>query len=245
MNQFDDQFDEITGAAEAEMGPEFADDPTVTAAPVRVGSEPIPGFAYYVAQLHEPTPGFQFDDKNRPELRHRGTIVQGPGDTVGQTFFASQPLYVPTEKWTNEKDSDGKPVFEAKTSEELDADRTKFKQVMERVKVATGIGVAGHSFAGRTPSLSAAAQYGAQFKDSPLVVVEVKRSTKRGFTKNLIYWDSIRGITEPALDSKLKGKTALDEATLKIAAKNKQLNPKGSAGARVASSAPAASQNID
>lgn len=233
-NSFDDQFDESQIPDASESGAEEYNQGGTEVSARRVSAEPVPGFGYYVLSPRGATLSYEFDDKNRPVGRHRFEVVEGPQGTVGQTLFADQKLYAQRERWTNNKDANGRAIMEPLSTEELAESFRKFNSTMGRIQQAFGL-------TQRTPtgkSAQALSEYLAQFDSSanPMlqnVVAEVKRQTKNGFTKNVIWFDSIAGLNETAIDPKFK--TALLEAQAKIAAKNKTL---AAIGKKAGTSAP-------
>lgn len=191
----------------------------------RVGSEPIPGFGFYVLTPKGATAAFAFEDKERPILRHRIEVVEGPEGTVGRTFFVDQPMAVKRTKWTDQKDANGRPIFDPLPADEQAEEIRKFKLVLNRVAQVFGFAMK----APKDKSLGAIGLYAAQFEKAGEAGVqfvgEVKKNTRNGFTKNLIYFDSIAAVTDsPSADYRGKAKRALDEAREKIEAKNKLID---------------------
>lgn len=233
FNPFDDNLDnDNTGEDRDDTGGinEY-DMATEEVAERRVGSEPIPGFGYYVLTPKGATAAYAFDDKTRPILRHRLEVVEGPDGTIGKTCFIDQPMAVQRDKWTNEKDANGKPIRDPLSAEELAENIRKFQLMLNRIAQVFGFDLK----APKSKELAAIGLYGAQFEKAgeagKTFIGEVKKNTKNGFTKNLMYFDSIAAIGgAPSPDYRGKAKTALDEAKEKIAAKNKALTAQGSRG---------------
>lgn len=242
MSDYDDQFDE-SQVPDANGADEYNQEGGGVSER-RVSSEPVPGFAYYILAPRGATLSFEFDDKARPVGRHRFEVVGGPTGTVGQMIFADQRLYAQRERWTPNKDSNGRNIMEPLSAEELAESFRKFNNTMGRVMQAFGISA-------RTPKNKTAVALGAylaQFdpdaKPAPRTIIgEVKRQTKNGFTKNVIWFDSVAGLEETPLDGKFK--TALAEAEAKIAAKSKALAGAGTKGGGQKVSASASSPALD
>jgi hypothetical protein len=237
-NQYDDQMDESQVPDESASGAEEYNQEGGGVSERRVSAKPVPSFSYYVLAPRGATLGFEFDDKARPVARHRFEIVEGPTGTVGLPVFADQRLYARREKWTPNKDANGRAIMEPFTSEEQADEFRKYDNTQGRVQQAFGIEV-------RNPKGKTAVQLGAyiaQFDPdhSPApqnIIAEVKRQTKNNFTKNVIWFDSIAGLDEKPLEGKFK--TALDEARAMIKAENaaieKAAKKAGGGGGRTSS----------
>jgi hypothetical protein len=124
-------------------------------------------------------------------------------------------MYAQKENWTDEKDGNGRPVFVPKSPTELAASIHEFQATLNRVGQAFGLERANPG--GKTAVILG--NYARQFEGAGRIIGSVSRSTKKGFTRNLLKWDSVTGLNGPAKDAKFK--TALAEAQAKIAAKNK------------------------
>jgi hypothetical protein len=221
-NSYDDQMDEGQVQDQVDAGSEEYNQTGGGVSERKVSAEPIPSFGYYVLAPMGATLGFEFDDKARPVGRHRFEVVKGPAGTIGLTLFADQRLYARREKWTPEKDANGRPVMAPLTAEEQADEFRKFDNTQGRVQLAFGLEA-------RNPKNKTAVAQGAylaQFDPDHVpapqnIIAEVKRQTKNGYTKNVIWFDSIAGLDEKPLDGKYK--TALAEAEAKIAAQDKLL----------------------
>lgn len=214
MSQYDDQLDDEAVTANNGNLDEFSNF-TNEVAERKVGSEPIPGFPYYVLEPKGATVAFEFDDKERPILRHRMLVIAGPTGTEGEMLYVDQRMYAMKENWTDEKDANGRPVFEPKSPEELAASIREFQSTLNRVAQAFNLKQANPG--GKTAVILST--YARQFEGADRIVGSISRSTRKGFTRNLLKWDSVSALTGPAKDAKFK--SALAEAEAKIAAKNK------------------------
>ena len=222
MSPYDDQMDEGTIPDETAAGADEYNQEGGGISARRVSADPVPGFKFYVLAPRGATLAFEFDEKTRPVGRHRFEVIEGPQGTVGLTLFADQRLYAQRERWTNQKDANGRAIMEPLSAEELGSSFLKFDETMGRIQAAFGL-------TARMPKNKTAVALGAylaQFdpdaKPAPSnVVAEVKRQTKNGFTKNVIWFDSVAALDDPAMDGKFK--TALAEAQAKIKAENDRL----------------------
>lgn len=214
MSQYDDQLDGEAVAANDGNLDEFSNF-TNDVAERKVGSEPIPGFPYYILEPKGANVAFEFDDKDRPVLRHRMLVIEGPTGTEGEMLYVDQRMYAQKENWTDEKDANGRPVFEPKSPSELAASIHAFQATLNRVGQAFNLKQSNPG--GKTAVILGA--YARQFEGADRIIGSVSRSTKKGFTRNLLKWDSVMALGGIAKDAKFK--SALLEAQAKIAAKNK------------------------
>lgn len=236
MSQYDDNLDEGSVAANNGNLDEFSNF-TNDVAERKVGSEPIPGFPYYVLEPKGANVAFEFDDKERPVLRHRMLVVEGPTGTEGEMLFVDQRMYAQRENWTDEKDANGRPVFVPKSPTELAASIHEFQSTLNRVASAFGLKQANPG--GKTAVILGG--YARQFEGAERIIGSVSRTTKKGFTRNLLKWDSVTALTDQAKDAKFK--SALLEAQAKIAAKNKASG--GAAAPKKTELRAVSSQSID
>lgn len=250
-NEYDDNIDDSAPSDEQGAGVNEYDMADAEVSERRVGSEPIMGFGFYGFLFRGSTPSYAFDDKTRPILRHRAEVVLGPEGTVGKTFFFDQPMAIQRQKWTDQKDANGRPIFDPLTGEELAEAARKFRNTLKRVATVLGF----TQEAPKDKSLTALGVYAAQFEKAgekgTIVIGEVKKNTRNGFTKNIVWLDSIAGVDDaPSADYRGKAKTALDEAKEKIEAKNKALAAQDAKNGRPAQrgnarSTVASSSNLD
>jgi len=213
LSQYDDLEDGAVAANDGNLD-EFSNF-TNDVAERKVGSEPIPGFPFYVLEPKGATVAFEFDDKERPVLRHRMLVIEGPTGTEGELLYVDQRMYAQKENWTDEKDANGRPVFVPMSPTELAASIHAFQSTLNRVGQAFDLKQANPG--GKTAVILG--NYARQFEGASRIVGSVSRSTKKGFTRNLLKWDSVTSLNALAKDAKFK--TALAEAQAKIAAKNK------------------------
>jgi hypothetical protein len=218
VNPFDDNLDDNNTADDAADTLSEYDSVSTEESERKVGSEPVPSFGFYVLAPKGATPAFEFEDKQRPVARHRFEVVEGPDGTIGQSLFADQKLYAAFNKWTDQKDAQGRPVMDPLDSEERAEAILKFDRTMNRVARCFNL----MAKKPKDKSMVAIGVYCAQFdKSTSLIVSEVKKQTRNGFTKNVIWFDSIASLMDPtSKDYRGKAKTAHEEAKEKIVAKN-------------------------
>jgi len=208
--------EQVTGA-----DPEYAGwDDTVPEA--KVSGQTIPAFGFYVAQpfngkLRDLKPG------TTPSGRIGIKMVEAPTSAVDARIFDDLYLGVSKEKASDEVGPGGRPVKVPKTAAEIAKSTNYFQHTLNRLAQALGLALK-HPVAKTEAALET---YLSQFEgdNTPLFIVEVGIEPPRqaGQTaRNRIKWDTARHPSEPAVDKALaaQGKTALDEARLRIAERN-------------------------
>src|SRR3990167_9546280 len=111
---------------------EFAN-PTSEMTAARVSGEALPGFAFYVLDPQAASLNYRLDDRGAPIARIRWLIKDGPEETVGQSLFTDLRLYVSKQKYTEDKDENGRAVTIPKTAAEFAEDIKKFQADLNRV----------------------------------------------------------------------------------------------------------------
>jgi hypothetical protein len=236
-----------TSATETDNGtsPEYSGAWDETVPEAKVSGRVIPPFQFLVVKPFtaklRPSRMDKEGNENTPSGRLGVQVIEGIEGTVGERVFDDLYLGVSKTTYSDEVDASGKSVKRGKTSEELAKSITYFQHTLNRLAFGAGLNI--KRPAGR--SVAAFEQYLSQFdgEETTPFVVEVQIEAKQGQTpRNRIKWDTARSLTEPAIDAKLarEGKTALDEAKLRIAERNAAIAKAGgkATGTKAISTAP-------
>ena len=182
----------------------------------KVSGKTVPSFPLYVVHVGGAKEGYS-RQKGTPFVRPWMLIKEGPDGTVGD--LVSDDLYLSVSKTTN---VDG--IDEVKSPEKFKDDATALVRKLNRIARIGGFPCAKPTGFDKESLGGYASQFSGLGGQGFDAIIEIRETTEEyesvKRTRNRIIWESMAALTDEADAKKLKGKTALEEARLKIAERN-------------------------
>lgn len=195
----------------------------------RVSGKTVPSFPLYVVHFGGAKAGYS-TKKGTPFVRPYLHIRAGLDGTAGD--IVSDDLYLSVSKTTTDDDN----IVQRKSAEKFKEDAERLVMILNKIARVGGFGKAHPAGYDKTSLDAYAEQFAGPNEQGFDAIVEIRETTEefegRKRTRNRIIWESLAALDDPADAKKLRaaGKTALDEALLKIEERNAAEQKKAKSG---------------